>query len=83
MQAIATRGTDQTRLDSRGSAEHLRNIAFNTTWAHYGDDNIIVAIVYELGLLLQPLQSLCDAFLSVFQLFNILQESIPAALAGD
>jgi len=70
MQAIATRGANQTRLNSRGPTEHLRDIAFDTPWAPYRD--IIGAIVYELGLLLQPLQSLCDAFLSVFQLFNVL-----------
>jgi len=70
MQAIATRGADQTRLDSGGPTEHLRDIAFNTPWAHYW--GIIGAMVYELGLLLQPLQGLCDAFLSVFQFFNIL-----------
>jgi hypothetical protein len=81
MQAIATRGAYQTRLDSRGPTEHLRDVAFNTPWAHYRD--IIGAMVYELGLLLQPLQSLCNAFLSVFQLFDVLQESIPASLAGD
>lgn len=70
MQAIATRGANQTGLDSGGPTEHLRDVAFYTPWAHYR--GIIRAMVYELGLLLQPLQSLCDAFLSVFQLFDIL-----------
>lgn len=70
MQAIATRWANQTRLNPGGTTEHLRDVAFNTPWAHYL--YIFCAMIYELGLLLQPLQSLCDAFLSVFQLFDVL-----------
>ena len=70
MHAISTRGAYQTRLDPGGPTEHLRDVAFHTPWARYLD--IFCAMVYELGLLLQPLQSLCDAFLSVFQLFDVL-----------
>lgn len=70
MQAIATRGADQTRLDSGGPTKHLGDIAFDMPWAHYR--YILGAMVYKLSLLLQPLQSLCDAFLSVFQLFDVL-----------
>jgi len=70
MQAIATRGANQTRLNPGGTTEHLWDVAFYTPWARYLD--IFCAMVYELGLLLQPLQSLCDAFLGVFQLFDVL-----------
>jgi hypothetical protein len=70
MHAIATRGANQTRLNPGGPTKNLRDVAFYTPWARYLD--IFCAMVYELGLLLQPLQSLCDAFLSVFQLFDIL-----------